>query len=149
VIERVYITNHDYEDEKGLVKMGRAESGTPVNINSRVREADFVIGVGNIVPHCHAGWAGGGKIIQPGVCGEETTELMPNRWLAGKLEGNKVRREMDAVALNAGLKSIVNTILNRDDEVSHLVISDPIEAFKQGVETAEKMYCLRGLDTRT
>jgi len=77
--------------------------------------------VGNIVPHCYAGWAGGGKIIQPGVCGEETTELIPNGWLAGKLEGNKVRREIDAVALNAGLKSIVNTILNRVDEVSHLV----------------------------
>ena len=107
------------------------------------------IGVGNIVPHCHAGWAGGGKIVQPGVCGEETTEmthllaaeLMRNGWLAGRLEGNKVRREIDAVALNAGLKLIVNTVLNREDKVSHLAIGDPIEAFKEGVETAEKMYC--------
>jgi len=149
VIERVHITNHDYKDEKDLVKMGRTELGTPISINRRVREADFVVGVGNIVPHCYAGWAGGGKIVQPGVCGEETTEmthllaaeLMRNGWLAGRLEGNKVRREIDAVALNAGLKLIVNTVLNREDKVSHLAIGDPIEAFKEGVETAEKMYC--------
>ena len=149
VIERVSIINHDYKDEKNLARMRKTRLGTPIRVNKRVREADFVIGVGNIVPHCYAGWAGGGKIVQPGVCGEETTEmthllaaeLIRNGWLAGKLEGNEVRREIEAVALNAGLKFVVNTVLNREDEVCHLVIGDPIKAFKEGVKTAEKMYC--------
>lgn len=151
VVERIQILNHEYKDERKLVDMGRTESGIPISVNKRVREADFVIGVGNVVPHCYAGWAGGGKIVQPGVCGEETTEethlLAAKRvregWIAGRLEGNEVRREIDEVALKAGLKLIVNTILNRDDEISGLAIGHPIEAFRRGVEEAEGVYCPR------
>ena len=148
IAERVSIINHEYENEDTLVNMGKTALGTPISVNKKVCEADFVIGVGNIVPHCYAGWAGGGKIIQPGVCGEKTTEmthllaaqLIRKEWIAGNLN-NDVRQEIDAVALKAGLKLIINTVLNQEDEISYLAIGSPIEAFKEGVKTAEKMYC--------
>jgi nickel-dependent lactate racemase len=148
IAERVSIINHEYENEDALVNMGKTALGTPISVNKKVCEADFVIGVGNIVPHCYAGWAGGGKIIQPGVCGEKTTEmthllaaqLIRKEWIAGNLN-NDVRQEIDAVALKAGLKLIINTVLNQEDEISYLAIGSPIEAFKEGVKTAEKMYC--------
>jgi len=148
VVERVPVINHDYKDLKNLVDVGKTERGIPISINKEVYDADFVIGVGNIVPHCYAGWGGGGKIIQPGVCGEDTTamthimagKVRPIMSLIGRLDHN-VRKEIDAVALKAGLNLIVNTVLNREDKISHVVVGDPIKAFEKGVRLAEKIYC--------
>lgn len=148
VTERVSVTNHDFKDPKKLVCVGKRQSGVPAFINKRVYDADFVIGVGNIVPHCYAGWGGGSKIIQPGVCGEEITgmthvmagKIRPITNIVGRLD-NKIKDEMDAVALKAGLKLIVNTVLNQKDEISRVVVGDPIKAFREGVKIAERIYC--------
>ncbi|MGC8826952.1 MAG: lactate racemase domain-containing protein, partial [Anaerolineae bacterium] len=67
------VINHDAADRANLVHLGTTPNGTPIVVNRRVVEADLVVAVGNTVPHCLAGWSGGAKIIQPGVCGEETT----------------------------------------------------------------------------
>jgi nickel-dependent lactate racemase len=148
VVKRVPVVNHDFKDLKKLVDMGKTETGIPISVNKEVYDADFVIGVGNIVPHCLAGWGGGGKIIQPGVCGEETTamthvmaaKVRPISKLMGRLD-SKVREEIDAIALKAGLKLIVNTVLNREDKISHVVVGDPIKAFREGVKVAQGIYC--------
>ena len=148
VVERVPVINHDYKDLKNLVDMGKTESGIPISVNKKVYDADFVIGVGNIVPHCYAGWGGGGKIIQPGVSGEETTamthimagKVRPVSKLIGRLD-HKVKEEIDAVALKAGLNLIVNTVLNQEDKIAHVVVGDPVKAFREGVKAAEKIYC--------
>ena len=148
VVKRVPVVNHDFKDLKKLVDMGKTETGIPISVNKEVYDADFVIGVGNIVPHCLAGWAGGGKIIQPGVCGEETNamthvmaaKVRPVTKLVGNLD-SRVRREIDAIAVKAGLKLIVNTVLNREDKISHVVVGDPIKAFREGVKVAQGIYC--------
>lgn len=148
VVKRVPVVNHDFKDLKKLVDMGKTETGIPISVNKEVYDADFVMGVGNIVPHCLAGWGGGGKIIQPGICGEETTamthamaaKVRPISKLMGSLD-SKVREEIDAIALKAGLKLIVNTVLNREDKISHVVVGDPIEAFREGVKVAQGIYC--------
>jgi len=148
VVKRVPVVNHDYKNLKKLVDMGQTKTGIPISVNKEVCDADFVIGVGNIVPHCLAGWAGGGKIIQPGVCGEETTamthvmagKVRPISKLMGRLDSD-VRKEIDAVALKTGLKLIVNTVLNREDKISHVAVGDPITAFREGVKVAERIYC--------
>jgi nickel-dependent lactate racemase len=148
VVKRVPVVNHDFKDLKKLVDMGKTETGIPISVNKEVYDADFVMGVGNIVPHCLAGWGGGGKIIQPGVCGEETNamthvmaaKVRPVSKLMGRLD-SKVRKEIDAVALKAGLKLIVNTVLNREDKISHVAVGDPIKAFGEGVKVAQGIYC--------
>ena len=74
VVGRIRVENHDFRDPRKLVYVGDASGGIPVWLNRRVKEADFRIGVGNIVPHGVAGWAGGGKIVYPGVAGEQTVD---------------------------------------------------------------------------
>ena len=69
------VINHQWEDESALVDLGVTANGTPIKVNRLVMESDFVIAIGTTVPHCLAGWAGGAKIIQPGVCGEDTTSM--------------------------------------------------------------------------
>ena len=67
ILRRVRVENHDFQDRGRLAYVGESSDGIPVWINRRVKEASFRIAVGNIVPHGVAGWAGGGKIIYPGV----------------------------------------------------------------------------------
>ncbi|MEM2178337.1 MAG: nickel-dependent lactate racemase [Candidatus Methanomethylicaceae archaeon] len=149
VIERVSVLNHNYKDRNQLINMGKTESGIPISVNKKLYEADFIISTGNIVPHLTAGWGGGGKSIQPGVSGEETTEqthiMAAKMYVRGeRLVGdpdNKMRKEIEAVALKAGLKMIINTVLNEKDEISNIFIGDVIKAHRKGVEYAKQAYC--------
>ncbi len=147
VYKRILIENHDYKDPNKLVNIGNARSGIPVTINKAVWNADFVIGIGNIAPHPYVGWSGGGKIILPGVSGEETvglnhitaTKIKPMSKLLGKMD-NIVRYDINEISIKAGLRFIVNTILNQRDDIFHIVAGHPIEAFRRGVAYAEKIF---------
>jgi len=148
VTDRVRVYNFDCHDEQDLLNIGKTPSGVEVVVSKRVYSADLIIGVGNIVPHCYAGWAGGGKIVQPGVCGVDTIEA--THIVAGKIRpiwgivgstNQPVRRMIDEIAAKAGLRFIVNTVLNEDDEISDLVVGHPMEAFQRGVDLAREIYC--------
>jgi nickel-dependent lactate racemase len=142
VTSKYNIVNHDYRDLENIIDLGKTKSGIPIKINRLVMESDFVIGIGNIVPHRYCGWAGGAKIIQPGVSGEDTTaatHLMitvdPKAYL-GSLE-NDVRHEIELVAEKANLKFIVNSILNDKQQLVGVVAGDMRKAFREGVNMAE------------
>jgi len=147
VAEQLTVVNHEWKDESALVYMGKTESGIPINVNKTVREADFIVGIGNIAPHNFAGWGGGGKIVLPGVCGEQTTGMVhiaggrvrPITKLAGSIN-NVVRREIDQVARRLGLSMVVNTILNEQDKIADVVAGDFIQAFRRGVRIARDVY---------
>ena len=147
VVQRIDVSNHEYDRPERIVDIGKTSSGIPVTVNRKALDADFLVGIGNIVPHTLAGWGGGGKIIQPGICGEDTTTAVhveahlmnPIENLVGKMN-QKVKRDIDAIALKAGLKMIVNTVLNQSDQVGELFIGHPVEAHKEGVGFAEDFY---------
>ncbi len=148
VVTRYQVYNHDYRKLDEQVDLGSTPSGIPITINRRVAEADLVLAVGNIVPHRYCGWAGGAKMIQPGVGGEATTagtHLMITKdpeVRLGVVE-NRVRHEMEAVADRAHLKFIVNTILDRNANIVDVVAGDFRRAFRQGVEKAREVYSAR------
>jgi nickel-dependent lactate racemase len=136
------VINHDHR-APDLVDMGHTPSGIPIHVNPAVALADLVIGIGSIVPHRYCGWSGGAKIVQPGVCGEETTaatHLMITKDPGVRLGNaeNVVRQEMEAVAEKAGLKFIVNTILNAKGQIIDLVAGHPVLAHRAGVAVAMK-----------
>jgi len=148
VAERFEVTNSDYKDEKRLVNLGTTELGIPALVNKTVVNADLVLGVGNIVPHNAAGWGGGGKIILPGVCGEDSVgmlhiaagKVVPIGKLVATLD-NSMRRDINVIARRAGLKAIVNTVLNNEDKVVRVLAGDPEKAFSEGVAMARQVYC--------
>jgi nickel-dependent lactate racemase len=149
IVERFEILKHDIETVKNkdeLVHLGKTPLGTPISVNKHVVEAEIKIGVGQIVGHPLAGWGGGAKIIQPGVCGHETTWV--THWLATKYKGeellgvadNPIRLEMEEVAKKVGLDFIVNVIQNSRGEIVGVVAGDPVKAHRKGVEIAKKVY---------
>jgi nickel-dependent lactate racemase len=139
------VVPHEWDSEAALLDLGTTRNGTPVKVNRLVVEADLCVGIGNIVPHLFAGWAGGAKIVQPGVCGADTTyatHLLAYSCpfpLLGRLE-NPVRREIEDVARKVGLAAIVNTVLDREHSIVHIVAGEPEAAHRRGVELARSIW---------
>jgi nickel-dependent lactate racemase len=70
VKSRIEILTHHYQDPGELMDYGMTRHGTHILINRCIAEADFVVAVGQIIPHHPAGWGGGAKAVLPGIAGE-------------------------------------------------------------------------------
>lgn len=145
VVRRVPIYNHDFRDPRQNVFLGTTASGTPVEINRRVLDADLRILAGTVIPHNYAGWGGGAKMIQPGVCSERTTAS--THCIAGTYAdplalpgeaGNPIRREMEAVAGQVGPIFIVNTVNGKDGRLLGCFAGHYIKAHRAAVALAER-----------
>jgi len=140
------ILNHAWWDSSQLIHLGETEKGTPILVNWMVKEVDFIIGVGQIVPHRVSGFSGGCNIIQPGICGEETTGK--THWLSARFRGreilgkieNPVKDEIEQVALKAGLKWIINTIQDGTGRTVDAVAGDPLLAYRRGAARSLQVY---------
>jgi len=145
VVRRVRVINNPWQDPAEMVYLETTPNGTPVSISRAALEADFLIGVGSIVPHHIPGFSGGAKIIQPGITGAETTGAThylstraPRSYL-GQVE-NPVRAEMERIAALAGLKAIFNVVLDRNGNLVRAFYGDPIQAHRAGVSVSKQVY---------
>jgi len=147
IFQRFLISNSDYREKDKFIHLGFTPQGTPIAIRQEVYHADIKISVGNLVPHPITGWSGGAKMIQPGVCGQETTEK--THLLAGMQEditkicgdvGNLIRKEAEAVAVRIGLDFILNTVLDPQGRLLRAFAGDFIQAHRAGVKFAETVY---------
>ncbi len=144
--KQVPILNHSWWDSSQLVSLGQTQKGTPVYVNRMVKETDFIVGIGQIVPHRVTGFSGGGNIIQPGICGEETTGK--THWLSAQFKGreilgkieNPIKEEVERIAEKAGLKWIINTIQDGTGKLFDAVAGDPILAYRKGAAQSFQVY---------
>lgn len=145
-VARAYpVVNHDATDTHNLVDLGRTVNGTPIHINRLVVEADLVLAITNVVPHCLAGWAGGAKIIQPGVSGEATTamthrlNMITNIPHLGRLH-NPMRREIETVVERVRFDFALHTVLDPQQRIVHAVAGAPQPAYAKAVALAEPIW---------
>jgi nickel-dependent lactate racemase len=145
IASRYSVINHRWADADALVDLGRTLNGTPIQVNRMVVESDLVITVGTTVPHCLAGWAGGAKMIQPGVSGEDTTNLthalsmmspMPH---LGRLD-NPIRMEIEQIVQSVKLDMAICCVLNQRGEFVHIVAGDSLAAHRRSVELATPIW---------
>jgi len=144
--EEYEVLNHDWRRKEELVDLGKTPSGTPIQINKHVLNSEFVIGIGTIVPHRVSGFSGGSKIVQPGVCGEATTNY--THWLSAQFPGeeilgkisNPVRTEMDKIAEKAKLKFIVNVVLDRFGNICGVFAGDFKKAYIHGAKFSRGIH---------
>ncbi|MGH9404733.1 MAG: nickel-dependent lactate racemase [Terriglobia bacterium] len=140
------VSLHHWRDQEQLHAIGALSDGTVVAVNRMLSEADLVIGLGQIVPHRVMGFTGGASIVQPGVSGSDVTGH--THWLSALYPGseimgfadNPVRREVEQVAKLAGLRFIVNVVMDRHERVVHVVAGDPVLAHRKGAEYARKIF---------
>jgi nickel-dependent lactate racemase len=151
VMARIRVRNLS-QDPADFVDLGVTPRGVPIFVSRRYLESDLSIAIGNIVPHMYAGWAGGAKMVQPGVSSPLTTartHLMAGPCvydILGQVD-NPVRREMEEIAVKSGLKFIINVVLNCNGGVVAVVAGDVVAAHRAGVEIARPIYTVE-LDER-
>jgi len=147
VAKRVAIRNHNCRNPEALVDLGTTPNNTRIRVNREVYEADFTLGIGSIVPHHIPGFAGGAKIVQPGVSGDETTagtHLLSVRAPRSHLgvERNPVREEMNQIARQTGMNTIFNVVLSRHGELVGAFFGDTVAAFTEGVKLSRQVYAV-------
>ena len=147
VIDNYRVLNHDVND---CINVGITSRGTPIDINRRVVEADFRISTGFIEPHFFAGFSGGRKSIAPGVFSVRSAYKNHSRSMlehplakTGVLKGNPVHEDMIEIAQAAKLDFIINVLLNKRGEITHVVAGDMVQAHEQGCEIAKEILGVR------
>jgi nickel-dependent lactate racemase len=145
VTRRVAVLNNPWQDPAQMVDLGTTSGGTPLQVSRLALEANFLLGVGSIVPHHIPGFSGGAKIVQPGISGAATTgathlfSTRARRSYLGMLE-NPVRAEMESIAEQVGLKAIFNTVLGPDGGLVGAFYGEPRQAFRGGVRLAAQVW---------
>jgi nickel-dependent lactate racemase len=135
ICSRYPVLDHLWHAPAELRSLGSTPSGIPVEVNRLLLDSDLVLGVGHVAPHRIAGFGGGSKIVQPGVCGAATTGR--THWVAATFPGeeflgvaeNPVRAEMERVGAMAGLAAVVNVVLNRQSRMIGCFFGAPAAAY--------------------
>ena len=143
IIDNYRVLNHDVND---CINIGTTSRGTPIDINRRVVEADFRISTGFIEPHFFAGFSGGRKSIAPGVFSVRSAFKNHSRSMlehplakTGILKGNPVHEDMIEIAQAAKLDFIINVLLNKKGEITHVVAGDMVKAHEKGCDIAKEI----------
>lgn len=142
LIERYRFINHDCR-APDLVPVCRLGTRRTVKINRKAHDAGFRIGLGSIFPHPMNGFGGGGKILFPGIA--DFDSILDHHFKhtfnqgtgLGKIDGNPFYREIREVARSARLDFIVNSVLDQEDGVGHVVAGDPVDAHMAGIERSK------------
>ena len=145
ILKKYRILNHAWHDDEQLESLGMLDSGLEVVINRLALESDFIISMGNIIPHATAGFSGGGKTIMPGICGETT--IADTHWKAldfpmkdilGVLQ-NPVRSSVKEVCRKVGVDCIVDTVMAGESMID-LVVGDLEPAHESGASKSREIY---------
>lgn len=142
IVDTFRVTNHEWTNPDNLYFAGHVRPGIEVWVNKKMREFDFVIGLGQIMPMDVCGFTGGCNIIIPGLCGPKTSSDF--HWVrvgiaAAEVIGrreNPIREAIDNSAMAAGLDAILNVVLDSGGKIQSAVYGHPIEAHKVGVNHA-------------
>ncbi|MFZ7134548.1 MAG: nickel-dependent lactate racemase [Eubacteriales bacterium] len=142
IYHRIRCINSEVDD---VVDMGTTSLGTPVKISRTVAEADIRIGVGNIEYHYFAGYSGGAKCIMPGVSTRDAIKnnhrlMTHDKAVAGLLEGNPVREDIEEAIEFCKLHYIVNVILDEEKEIICAVAGHYIQAHRIGCTFLDRLY---------
>ncbi len=148
-VENYQIINPDWKIGSDYRSVGKSSDGFEIKIHKTVLDADFVIGLGQTVPHMYAGFGGGGKIINPGCSDEQTIGQM--HWLSHTIPSNqrfgvydnKVRHLVNDVAVKSGLKFILNEVPAADSKIAGAFAGDPIKAHRSACDFAAGLYVVK------
>ena len=142
VYARVRCVDSDPDD---CVHLGETKAGTPVDITRSVAEADFRICLGNVEFHYFAGYSGGYKAIMPGVSTPDAIQanhrmMISEDAIAGKLEGNPIRSDIEEAGAMLGVDFIVNAVLDEHKRIVYAAAGDVTEAHRDACRYLDRMY---------
>lgn len=139
IVANEEIVMHVATDDDAMIHIGALPSGGSCIINRIAAQADLLLAEGFIEPHFFAGFSGSRKSVLPGIASYKTIMYNHNGQFihdshsrAGVLAGNQVHEDMMAAAEMAGLRFILNVVLNGDHEVIGAFAGDIHDAHEAG-----------------
>ena len=147
VAGRYRVIDNQPQDASALVDLGVTPGGVPVSMHRSVVEADLILATGIVEPHQYAGYSGGRKTVAVGAAGEALIahthgpEFIdhPGTRL-GRIEGNPFHEAITEAARRAGLRFILNVVLDDQKRILRVTAGEPDAAFSQLVAFARSAY---------
>jgi nickel-dependent lactate racemase len=144
---RCRIIDHEAQNSALLVDLGVTQGGAPLILHRAVVEADLLIATGIVEPHQFAGYSGGAKTVAVGAAGEDLIAFThgpafvdhPGARL-GRIEGNPFQQIVQEAGRRAGLRFIVNVVLNDEHQVLRVAAGEPQATFLELVAFARSVY---------
>ena len=147
VVDRYRVVDHEPQNPEALVDLGVTESGIPLSVNEIAYEADLLVATGIVEPHQYAGYSGGRKTLAVGAAGEKMIAYTHGPHMVdqpgtrlGRIEGNPFHEAITETARRAGLKFIVNVVLDDEKRVVAVRAGEPEAAFMELVAFARSIY---------
>ncbi len=147
VIARYRVIDNEPRNPEALVDLGVTPGGVPVQVHRAAVEADLLIATGIVEPHQYAGYSGGRKTVAVGAAGEALIAHThgpafvdhPGTRL-GRIEGNPFHEAVTEAARRAGLRFILNAVLDDEHRILKVAAGDPEAAFLELVAFARTVY---------
>ena len=147
VVESYRVVDNTPQDPANFVDLSRRGNKVPMSVNRIAYEADLLISTGIVEPHQYAGYSGGRKTLAIGAAGEGMIAYThgpamvdhPSTRL-GIIEGNPFHDAIAESAKLAGLRFILNVVLDEAQRPVAICGGEPEAAFAQLVAVAQKVY---------
>lgn len=147
IVSRYRVIDNEPQNREALVDLGITAGGVPVSVHRSVVESDLVIATGIVEPHQYGGYSGGRKTLAVGAAGEALIAHThgpafvdhPGTRL-GRIEGNPFHEAVAEAARRAGLRFILNVVLDDDKRLLRVTAGHPEEAFRELVAFARSVY---------
>ena len=140
------VVGHDARNSP-MLRMGVTSRGTPVEINADYASAELKIVMGMVDAHQFAGFTGGAKGVVIGCASaamitRNHSLLQSPGAIAGNLEDNAVREDLNEAGILAGVSMAVNVALTPDKKVAALFVGDPPAVLRVAAAEVRGLYGL-------
>ena len=140
------VIDNEPQNPDALVDLGVVHD-IPLSVHRAAYEADLLIATGIVEPHQYAGYSGGPKTVAVGAAGEPLIAYShgphfvddPNVRL-GQIEGNPFQEALQEAASRAGLRFIVNAVLDDESRAVALMAGAPGPTHTRLVTFARSIY---------
>ncbi len=147
ILSRYRVIDNEPQNPAALVNLGSTPGGVPVLLHRAVVEADLLIATGIVEPHQYAGYSGGRKTVAVGAAGEDLIAYThgpafvdhPGTRL-GRIAGNPFHEAVTEAARRAGLRFILNVVMDDDKRILRVTAGNPELAFQDLVNFAKSVY---------
>ncbi len=147
IVSRYRVVDSEPQNPEALVDLGVTAGGVPVSMHRAVVQSDLVIATGIVEPHQYGGYSGGRKTVAVGAAGEALIAYThgpsfvdhPGTRL-GRIDGNPFHEAVTEAARRAGLRFILNVVLDDGGRILRVAAGDPDEAFRDLVAFARTVY---------
>jgi len=148
--QRIKMLDHDPRDLMQIARFGETGGGVPIELNRALVEHDHVILIGGVSFHYFAGFAGGRKLVCPGLASSRTIagthklafdcETLSRRSGVGPgvLDGNAVHEAFVEAASSIRPTFAFTTVVNHQGEAADVFCGDWILSHRAACDAYAK-----------